>query len=288
MNLVELMSNPIVLLISFLLGVFSFIWGIYTHLANKEKKKISYIVNSCGIVRATKDIPEFKILYRGNAINDLTVTRVAMWNSCSRELNHTDIADIKPLTITSDDGTEILDARIIKNSNQSNNFTVNQKSSHDVEVQFDYMDKQDGIVVQILHTGSARHFSLSGLLKVNEDLSLSGSIKGGKLKKRRCQSSATEKLEYKIAVIGLIFNSLMCSLLITSIAITPVFERFGLVPSETLSELVQNITMLDPFVSVFCFVLYLLLAWTCGLLLKWTFHIDVPSALRDSIDIDVG
>ena len=172
MNLEELMDNPYAWLILSVCTVFSVIYAIYAGVKGKEKKEISYIVNTHEIVQAGKNmIPEFQISYRGQTIDDLTVTRFAIWNSGNRLLNSNDIVDTKPLSITSnDDGPHILDASIIKRSEESNKFTIDKKSAHCAELQFDYIDKQDGIIVQILHTGSAKNISLSTLIKGGKKL----------------------------------------------------------------------------------------------------------------------
>ena len=172
MSLEQLMDNPYAWFILSACTIFSVIYAIYTGAKGKEKKEISYIVNTHQIVQKGKNmIPEFHMSYREQAIEDLTVTRFAIWNSGNRLLNSNDIVDTKPLSITSNDNAaNILDVSIIKQSEESNKFTVDKKTPHCAELQFDYMAKLDGIIVQILHTGAIDDISLSGLIKGGKKL----------------------------------------------------------------------------------------------------------------------
>lgn len=274
MNLEELMGNPYAWLILSVCTVFSVIYAIYAGVKGKEKKEISYIVNTHEIVQAGKNmIPEFQISYRGQTIDDLTVTRFAIWNSGNRLLNSNDIVDTKPLSITSnDDGPDILDASIIKRSEESNKFTIDKKSAHCAELQFDYIDKQDGIIVQILHTGSAKNISLSTL------------IKGGKKLKNAEKHTTVIKNKKVFKIISTVLTGIeMLFLLTITMAIT--FERFGLIQDEAFSKFMQSDPKWNPFVLVAIMdVLCVIATMMYFRLLKKLFHLNVPSSLRDSIE----
>lgn len=270
MNLEELMNNPYTLLILSVCTVFSVIYAIYAGIKSKEKKEISYISNTYKIVRAGKNIiPEIQISYRGQAIEDLTVTRFAIWNSGNRLLNSNDTVDIKPLSIISnDDGPDILDASIIKQSEVSNKFTVNKKNSHFVELKFDYMDRKDGIILQILHTGDIHDISFTGL------------IKGGKKLKNAENNILLIKNKKIIKTISILLIGIEM-LLVLTVMLAFIFEKFGVIQ-------VSNFMLLDPKLNTFVslaitgmlFVIAIIMYYR---LLKKIFYINVPSALRDSI-----
>lgn len=260
MNLEELMNNPYAWLTLALCTVFSVIYAIYAGVKGKEKKEISYIVNTYKIVQAGKNmIPEFQISYRGQTIDDLAVTRFVIWNSGNRLLNSNDIVDTKPLSITSnDDGPNILDASIIKRSEESNKFTIDKKSAHCAEIQFDYIDKQDGIIVQILHTGSAKNISLSTL------------IKGGK-KLKNVENRIMVKTVY--SVIAMVVSAF--ALAITTII---AFEDEASFKSMQLDPKLKLFLLVGSMVSMGLMMMCLLLTS------KKFFRLNVPSALRDSIE----
>lgn len=274
MNLEQLQENPYAWLILSLISVFGIFFSIYTWIANKEKKQISYMINTYEIVRAGKNvIPEFEISYRGKIIDDLTVTRFAIWNSGNRLLNSNDIVDTRPLSITSnDDGPDILDASIIKRSEESNKFIVDKKNSHCAELKFDYMDKQEGIIVQILHTGSAKDISLSTL------------IKGGKKLKNVEKQTTVIKDKKVFKVISTVLISIQMLFLLT-ITLAFTFEQFGLIQDESFSEFMRADSKLNPFVSAAIVdVLCVIATIMYYRLLKKVFHLNIPSTLRDSIE----
>lgn len=218
-------------------------------------------------------IPEVQISYCGQTIDNLAVTRFAIWNSGNKLLNSNDIVDTKPLSITSnDDGSDILDASIIKRSEESNKFTIDKKSAHCAELQFDYIDKQEGIIVQILHTGSAKNISLSTL------------IKGGKKLKNVEKRTMVIKNKKVVEVISIVLTGIeMLFLLTITMAIT--FEQFGLIQDEAFSKFMQSDPKWNPFVLVAILdVLCVIGTMMYFLLLKKHFHLNVPSALRDSIE----
>lgn len=274
MNLEELMDNPYAWLILSVCTVFSVIYAIYAGVKGKEKKEISYIVNTYEIVRAGKNmIPEFQISYRGQTIDDLTVTRFAIWNSGNRLLNSNDIVDTKPLSITSnDDGPAILDASIIKRSEESNKFTIDKKGAHCAELQFDYMDKQDGIIVQILHTGSIDGISLSGL------------IKGGKKLKNtemRTRILKNKKISKKVSAVCICVEAAI--LLAITVAFT--FEILNLIPGDAFYKFMFSGPELNPLFPVAIMdILSVIMTIMCYQLLKKVFHLNIPAALRDSIE----
>lgn len=172
MSLEQLMDNPYAWLILALCTIFSFAYAIYMGITGKEKKEISYMVNTYEIVHIGKNrIPECKISYGEQVISDLTVSRFAIWNSGNKLLSSNDIVKDKPLSIKSDkDGPNILDVSIIKHSEECNMFTIDKKDAHCAEISFDYMGKQDGIIVQVFHTGKASDFQISCKIKGGEPI----------------------------------------------------------------------------------------------------------------------
>lgn len=61
-----------------------------------------------------------------------------------------------------------MDARVIRQSDVSNNFSILNITSNSIEIGFDYMDSGEGVRLQVLHTNSIN------------DLLFSCKLKGGK------------------------------------------------------------------------------------------------------------
>lgn len=76
--------------------------------------------------------------------------------------------DSHPITtVKINDGFSIIDAKVIYESNPSNDFHIElSEDAKSIQINFDYIDYEDGIVIQLYHTGNS-----------NEDLSFTGKIK---------------------------------------------------------------------------------------------------------------
>ena len=164
----KLMNNPYILLISFVLGVFGTAFAIYEHYYNKERKEITYrrFTNSL-IIKKKSKLEKLDIKYDGNPIDDFAVSRILLWNSGNRTIMFDDMVPTKELSIEMKEGKSILDYEILFSSEKTNNFSIEKINNNRINVNFDYIDKNDGVVVQILHTGT------------QEDIKISCKIKGG-------------------------------------------------------------------------------------------------------------
>lgn len=246
---------------------------------SKEKKEISYIVYSHEIVQAGENvIPKFQVSYCGQPIQNLTISRFAIWNSGNKLLNSTDVVDTKPIT-SNEGGPDILDVSIIKCSEESNKFTVDKKSPHCAELRFDYMNRQDGIVVQILHTGSV------------EDIFFTGLVKGGEKLKNTGKDTFFITMErllkipfFKAFSVLLIFFEMIILLIFSAKFI---LEKFGLSANVVLCESLPAVSILDTVLSVLSMVtmdmVAIITAIMCYKMLKQTFFWNVPFTLRYSI-----
>lgn len=273
MTLEQLMDNPYAWLILSMCTIFSFAYAVYMGIKSKEKKEISYLINTHEIVRAGENvIPKFQVLYCGQPIKNLTVSRFAIWNSGNKLLNSTDIVDTKPLSIMSDvDGAEILDVSIIKCSEETNKFTVDKKSAHCVDLKFDYMNRRDGIIVQILHTGAVENIFLTGL------------IKGGKKLKNTGRNTINI---YRIKAFKIYDAIVLGMMLVTSVsaAVAMVLENFGIVAEHAIMEFIFRpvYTVMSIAIGGLC-VTATIVSYQ---VLKRIYHFNIPSALRDSMKYD--
>ena len=84
------------------------------------------------------------------------------WNQGNETINSSDIPTTKPLSIEIDDGVDILDVQLIKVVDEANQCAVGKPTkaddgSYSIPMHFDYLDKGDGMVAQIVHNGDANH-----------------------------------------------------------------------------------------------------------------------------------
>lgn len=169
MNLQELMQSPYAWAVLSICTIAALIFAIYTWIVSKKKKELSCFNNTFKVVKAGKSlVPKLELSYDGKAINDLTITKYAIWNSGNEVLNWADIVAASPLQISCNDNILILDVQILVQSDETNMFKIIEKKDNCVKISFDYMNVHDGIILQILHTGEVT------------DLNVECRIKGGK------------------------------------------------------------------------------------------------------------
>jgi hypothetical protein len=178
-NLTNILTqNPWVKLIS-IFGAFvafpSFFLAIYFYLKGKTKKSIKYISRYDTLINEGIDqkVIGLSISISNKQIKRLTVSRIAFWNNGNKTLTYNDIPTLSKFTINIDNKYDILDVSIIETLNTKNNISVNLlEDCKTIEIYFEYMDNNDGFVLQIFHTGND-----------SSALTLNGGIIGGKISK---------------------------------------------------------------------------------------------------------
>ena len=164
-------GNPIFNLISLLLAIGGIILTIYYYIKSKKNKIPTYIVRTVNLVKEKiQKIDIVEILYSGNKVNNLSITKVAIWNDGKDTIDSRDIAQNDLLRVTIKSEFEILDSSVLFHKNLSNDFqlipSIDKKS---VIIKFDFFDFEEGIVLQIFHTGNS-----------SDDISVEGKVKSAK------------------------------------------------------------------------------------------------------------
>ncbi len=134
----------------------------------KEKKKFVYSIRSYSLIENLDDFKDLKILYKDKEINNLIISKVAFWNNGRSTIRKEDIAEADPIRISMDGDSKIYHARIIK-KDKANNLIINwpeNKENNFINIFFDYLNKNDGGVIEVLHTGDTlRKLKVTGSLK---------------------------------------------------------------------------------------------------------------------------
>ena len=165
----ELLRNPYISLLLAVCTVIALPLTIVSIHISRKRKEFSYSDVSYSIARSGKKlIPQIKFTFNDIEIQNLTTSKVAIWNSGTEVLNEADVVKQQELAIIAQNGAEILHAEIIGASESTNNFHFTQQTANRVSLSFDYVEKHEGIVVQLFHTGD------------REDITLNCKIKGGK------------------------------------------------------------------------------------------------------------
>ena len=170
LQLVEwLGTNPWLGITSLIIAVLGVALAIIFYIKGKKVKLPCYTFRSNNIVKDLfSRIGPLEMRYSGQQIENLTVTKIAFWNAGRDTINNQDVASADPLTVHVKEGYKILDTKILHEKNPTNQFsTTTSEDRSYFTLQFDYVDKGEGVVILFFHTGLS-----------SEDIEIGGRIKG--------------------------------------------------------------------------------------------------------------
>ncbi len=160
------------IVISVLFGVIGLVTGYYFYRKSKQKKEPCWAIRSNNLIRGSSAIISgLAVLYKGEQVENLTISKLLIWNKGEITLDRQDIETIDHLRVVGKGDTKLLDIDILASNNNASRFSYNlaqDKSS--ATLNFDYLDRGNGAVLQIVHTGAS-----------SNDLTLAGAIKGASL-----------------------------------------------------------------------------------------------------------
>jgi hypothetical protein len=138
-----------------LVGGIPITW-LFMWLAKKEKQPRFAIRSVKLIEKAKATFPELTIRHKEHeeAIDDLSVVIVAVWNAGTKAIRKEDIPSSDQLRIESAENARILGASIIESNNPASNAVCEyDKETSTVYLGFEFLNYKNGFVLQLLHTG---------------------------------------------------------------------------------------------------------------------------------------
>jgi len=105
-----------------------------------------------------KDNSDIKVTYKDQEAINVTVTKIALWNTSSLRLENNEIAPLHPITVSINDEYQILDILILKQSNENSQFTPNVINATSYVIDFEYMNSNEGCVIQVVHTAPNENY----------------------------------------------------------------------------------------------------------------------------------
>jgi len=155
-------------LIFLVLALGSILVSVYLFLKSRKRKIPTYLMKTFNLFKdKVATIEKVKITYSDNPIENLSITKVSIWNRGNDVINFSDVAPKNPIMIKASDKNEILDAQIVYNHNTNNNFhIILNEDKKTLEIKFDYFYKNEGIVLEVYHNGTTgKDIKLEGSLK---------------------------------------------------------------------------------------------------------------------------
>lgn len=270
----------VVLSICTIIGVPSFVYTIFSRHKDKTKKEISTISKSNTIVKKGKRaIEKLDISFDGKSVDNLVITKIAIWNSGNVVLNHDDFASEGKLCIISKDETEILYAEIISESDSMNQFEINQIDNHKIIIDFEYIEKRNGIVIQLIHTGES------------SDLDLCCKIKGGNQINKLPKRGLIEKMASKYAlnvsndsirIFVSVFITINSGILFICVVFA-VLNMFNIIPSSAFNERIDFPIWVSCLISVVLIIFVVITLVSSIKSIKYVFKTDIPAEFRGII-----
>lgn len=152
-----------------LLGIGGLISG-YVSYVRSRRTKMAYVHLGEHLLGSAADTlpPLINVLYDEISIPRLTKTLVIILNNGENTINGADIVPKDPLRLQVGSDGEILSVSLLKTSRAVTDFQIasaESTASNEALLKFDFLDANDGVVVEILHTSTDRQPRISGTLR---------------------------------------------------------------------------------------------------------------------------
>lgn len=132
--------------------IFGIIGIIQTRRAS-TKKEPKYSITTEQIIASSKNIiPGLEIRFNGETLDSFSISKIAFWNNGRLAIRKTDFPINQRFEIKNMGSGFFYDVRVIYNANPSNNFSISHSFlSNSASVNFDYLDHNRGVVIQVMH-----------------------------------------------------------------------------------------------------------------------------------------
>ncbi len=152
-----------------LIGITIGVVGIFSYKIARSSPRLVFQKYSLRLLGRDENSlpPEVKVTYKGEEVQRLTKSSFVFWNKGTETLDGKNIVRDDPLTLVFDEGVQILSYNIIKVTKDVNKFFVSraENKNNSLVLYFDYLDSDDGAVLEILHDGAQRYPKIAGTIK---------------------------------------------------------------------------------------------------------------------------
>ncbi|HEA31414.1 MAG TPA: hypothetical protein ENH91_15710 [Leeuwenhoekiella sp.] len=213
-----------------LLGIFL---AYYFYKIGKREKKPIYFCKTTRILKNDlKSIQKLNIYYDNYKLSNLSLTKIGFWNAGSETIRKNDIVPTDSIKISLNSKLIMYDFSI-DYEDKRNNFVISKESDSLLSISFDYLDKNEGLILSIYHSAEK---------EVEKTINISGTIIGaGRIMlpwsndlSYKFSNSYLIKLFQRLSQSSNFFNKgmglvLLLCLIPTTIFLIPLtlFEKFG-------------------------------------------------------------
>jgi len=204
-----------------------FVGVYYFHRAKREKLPI-YVWDSIPWIEGlVGKLPGLKVMFNDVTVERVTITKLYFWNAGRETIRQADLTPAAPLAIKFAGGVNVLDARVARETHPACSAKVappvaTPDGPTTLGLSFDYLDYNDGFVVQLVHDGAgAPGISVVGKIigapEVKFSMSMSrGSEPGDKANQGLHRNIASARFYFLLSFLVLGFVSYMGTLTLLS------------------------------------------------------------------------
>lgn len=158
------------------LSFIGIILTVYFYIKGRKFRQISYTYKTTNLSINGMSLEGLSYVYEGKEIKSISVTDLIIWCSGKETINKNDIAPLDPLKIYSED--KILSAEHIFSNEYCNNFNILKTNDNIINVEFDYISKNNGVTIRIIHEGYCGKLYVTGKIKDGKNISYISNRKG--------------------------------------------------------------------------------------------------------------
>lgn len=152
-----------------LIGIIGLIIAFATYLLTRKRTILSYGAQGISLIGTSdaKLSSDLTVQYKGIDVPRLTKSIIVFWNEGENTINSSDIVPSDLLYIDVGENSKILSVSTAKSSRLVTQIDcqINVLDSSKARLNFEYLDPQDGGVIEVLHTGENKLIKLSGTIK---------------------------------------------------------------------------------------------------------------------------
>ena len=154
-------------IVSTILGLTGIVLAVFFYFKGRPVRRISYLKKSFSLLgKSTTSLKGFSASYQGQKLSVLTASKIMLWNDGNTTISWSDMASSENLSIQFSDAEKVLECQILSVSSKSNGVSLTLDSQRlSIDIEFDYFDPGQGLVISVLHAGDGKHININGVIK---------------------------------------------------------------------------------------------------------------------------
>lgn len=222
-------------------GLFVFFFpigvGLFFYLKPKQTKKLSFQKDSFSIVggKSSKFPNELTIFFGDLLVKYVTSTEVRLWNSGHTELRGKDKISTNLLRVEVPENNKILSISIQSKTSIHNDIKVekSEKFPNIATVDFEYLEKNDGVRFTIIHDALKEDLNFMGsLIGLNNSLI---EVKEGIFSEKNVNVKSTRSFLIMVIILTTICLTIEVAGLFPDIELLPKFDRTYFASSSVMT-----------------------------------------------------